>query len=144
MLALKSVIVLVFVLVAKSVVYSPLSNCTDTCSIDLHQCTSCADYLDACPEGLTSSIPPALNLDPTTCYQTECSSGGCPEGEVEEPAHTPGELCFTSDLDKCHTGVCRLGPCTHAPMHPGSFTDIAFAVGRIHCFPLRIEDTQMV
>jgi len=127
------IILLLAARLAKSVIYSPLNNCTDACSPDLHHCRSCAYFLDACPEDLTSSTPPVLDLDPTTCYQTECSTGGCPEGEVEEPAHTPGDLCFTSDLEKCHTGVCRSDPSIHPCRLP---LDNAFTT-LMHCIPDR-------
>lgn len=99
----------------KAVVYSPLSNCTSACSQADHQCNSCAEFADACPEDLVSSSPPALDLDPTTCYQTDCSSGGCPDGEEEDPEHSPGEICFSADLGKCHSMVCRYDrlPCRY-------------------------------
>ena len=94
-----------------AVTYAKLANCSSECSSDLHVCASCEDFVDACPEGWSPNGPPTLELDPATCYQTGCTSGGCPEGEIEDPGHSPGVICFNPSLNECQTGFCRKETC---------------------------------
>ena len=91
-----------------AVEYTPLANCSTACTEDRHQCTACIDSFYSCPTGLSpGDRDPTQELDESTCYQTDCTSGGCPAPLVEDPAHTPGEICFNYDIRQCHSGVCR-------------------------------------
>ncbi|GAX76826.1 hypothetical protein CEUSTIGMA_g4272.t1 [Chlamydomonas eustigma] len=119
LVTLVSVVTLLFAPGALSMSYQKLSNCTDECSVLGHTCTSCNEVVvrynesricenDSIPNGI-----PEITLDSGTCYQTGCTTGGCPVGEVEDPAHSPGEICFNPDITKCYSGFCRKETCCH-------------------------------